>query len=283
MDMSIAWNNVDDRTAGYIPGVNTASSAQKSDASFAKELSDIETGAGETHMGFFDFILGVIDVINPLQHIPIVSTIYRELTGDEISPAARLAGDALYGGPIGAAVAMADIVIEDGTGKDLGGNVMAMVMGDEHEDAPVMLAQAAAQVEPAAGEGEIIWDTPAQNNSTNIQDLLSSTPTPSLLQTAAATIPRLAHSTPIAPQGENGTQNAVTNGRLTAAADRSLHVTVTKASLPQKTPASRPETGLSPGLIAQEENFLHQVPQAQIPRQMAEALDKYAVMKNTGL
>jgi hypothetical protein len=42
----------------------------------------------------------IIDVINPLQHIPVVSTIYWELTGDKISPAARMAGGALFGGPI---------------------------------------------------------------------------------------------------------------------------------------------------------------------------------------
>ncbi len=37
---------------------------------------------------FDDFI----DVINPLQHLPIVSTLYRALTGDEISPQARAVG-----------------------------------------------------------------------------------------------------------------------------------------------------------------------------------------------
>ena len=31
----------------------------------------------------------LIDVINPLQHLPIVSTIYRAITGDEITPHAR--------------------------------------------------------------------------------------------------------------------------------------------------------------------------------------------------
>ena len=39
----------------------------------------------------------VLDVINPLQHIPVVSTIYRAITGDEISPGARVAGGARPG------------------------------------------------------------------------------------------------------------------------------------------------------------------------------------------
>lgn len=41
----------------------------------------------------------LLDVINPLQHIPMVSSIYRAVTGDEISPGARVAGGALYGAP----------------------------------------------------------------------------------------------------------------------------------------------------------------------------------------
>ncbi len=28
----------------------------------------------------------IVDIINPLQHIPVVSTIYREMTGDDIGP-----------------------------------------------------------------------------------------------------------------------------------------------------------------------------------------------------
>lgn len=59
----------------------------------------------------------VLDVINPLQHIPLVGTLYRKLTGDTISPAARIVGGAIYGGPIGAGVAMAGAVIEQATGS----------------------------------------------------------------------------------------------------------------------------------------------------------------------
>jgi hypothetical protein len=51
----------------------------------------------EKGLTFGDFL----DVINPLQHIPVVSTVYRMITGDEIGMGARLAGGALYGGPLG--------------------------------------------------------------------------------------------------------------------------------------------------------------------------------------
>lgn len=51
----------------------------------------------EDGLSFADFL----DVINPLQHIPFVSSIYREITGDEISDTAKFAGDALFTGLTG--------------------------------------------------------------------------------------------------------------------------------------------------------------------------------------
>ncbi len=60
----------------------------------------------------------LLDVINPLQHIPVVNTIYREMTGDEIKPASKMIGSAIIAGPIGLGVAMVDGIIEESTGKD---------------------------------------------------------------------------------------------------------------------------------------------------------------------
>lgn len=52
----------------------------------------------------------VLDLVNPLQHIPIVGNIYRNLTGDVAAPAIRIAGGALFGGPLGAAFAAASVI-----------------------------------------------------------------------------------------------------------------------------------------------------------------------------
>ena len=41
-----------------------------------------------------------LDIINPLQHIPIVSLIYRMTTEDDIGIGLRLLGCALFGGPL---------------------------------------------------------------------------------------------------------------------------------------------------------------------------------------
>lgn len=76
----------------------------------------------------------LLDVVNPLQHIPIVNGIYREITGDTCSPAAKLAGGTLFGGLFGLAAAGLDVTVEGLTGKDLGGHAVAMV---EAEDDPV--------------------------------------------------------------------------------------------------------------------------------------------------
>lgn len=82
---------------------------------------------GENGFGFGDFL----DIINPLQHIPIISTVYRALTGDEISTGARLAGGTLYGGPLGLIGAVVNEAVQDATGRDVGDNALAMMGFDD--------------------------------------------------------------------------------------------------------------------------------------------------------
>lgn len=53
---------------------------------------------GEDGFSFSD----IIDIINPLQHIPIINSFYRKITGDTIAPVMQIVGGALFGGPIGA-------------------------------------------------------------------------------------------------------------------------------------------------------------------------------------
>jgi len=77
----------------------------------------------------------LLDMINPLQHLPVVSSIYRAVTQDELSAGSRLIGGGLFGGFIGLGVAMFNTVIEDLTGRDLGDHVIAMFKGNG-DDAP---------------------------------------------------------------------------------------------------------------------------------------------------
>ncbi|MFN3076104.1 MAG: hypothetical protein ABT940_04335 [Alphaproteobacteria bacterium] len=64
--------------------------------------------------------LDLVDVINPLQHLPVVSTIYRHLSGDEMGYAAKVAGDVLYGGVVGLVLSAVDLVVQSESGKNIG-------------------------------------------------------------------------------------------------------------------------------------------------------------------
>lgn len=107
---------------------------------------------GEDGFTFHDFL----DIINPLQHIPVVSTIYRDLTGDDISQGSRLAGGTLFGGPIGLGAAIVNNAMEAQTGKDLGETALAFLLGEDEPaaDLPQFADAAAANTATAA--------TPAQ-------------------------------------------------------------------------------------------------------------------------
>ncbi|MBL8628557.1 MAG: hypothetical protein JNM81_02940 [Rhodospirillaceae bacterium] len=96
-------------------------------------------------LSFWDFL----DLINPLQHIPVVNTIYRDLTGDTIKTPIQLIGSTIVGGPIGFATAMVDSVIEEATGTDIGGHAMAALKGEKPKPTNVPLTDAPTQLAAA--------------------------------------------------------------------------------------------------------------------------------------
>ena len=76
----------------------------------------------------------LIDTINPLQHIPVVSTIYREITGDQMGAPASIAGGALYGGVFGFFSALGNEFLKAVTGHDVGETVLSLLQGDRNGD-----------------------------------------------------------------------------------------------------------------------------------------------------
>lgn len=72
-------------------------------------------------VGFGDFV----DIVNPLQYIPIIATIYRNLTGDRIGMAPRVIGGALWGRIGGLVSGVINSVVEWFTGKDIGDHIYA--------------------------------------------------------------------------------------------------------------------------------------------------------------
>lgn len=100
---------------------------------------------GEDGFTFAD----LLDIVNPLQHIPVVGTLYRRLTGDGLDPGARLVGGALFGGPIGVVLAGANAALEDATGRDAGDHVLALFDGgDAPPPTPLAEAPSGAAVVP---------------------------------------------------------------------------------------------------------------------------------------
>ncbi len=98
----------------------------------AKDGAKSEKAAGKGEgMSFWD----VLDVVNPLQHIPVVNKIYQAVTGDTIRTPAKVAGAALFFGPVGLAVASADAILEKETGKDAMDHVTS-ALGLEKDAAP---------------------------------------------------------------------------------------------------------------------------------------------------
>ncbi|MFA7429293.1 MAG: hypothetical protein WCZ23_03950 [Rhodospirillaceae bacterium] len=92
-----------------------------------------KTGASDDEeMSFWD----LLDVINPLQHIPVVSSIYREMTGDTIRAPAKLAGGALFGGVVGLAASAVDVLLKEVSGRDAGEHVVALLDGEPDPDNP---------------------------------------------------------------------------------------------------------------------------------------------------
>lgn len=51
----------------------------------------------------------LIDVVNPLQHIPLVNQYYRDWTGDDIGYLSQVAGGAFWGGSVGVATSFINI------------------------------------------------------------------------------------------------------------------------------------------------------------------------------
>ena len=122
-------------TATHGTNLNTPVSPSASTAT-----SDVAANFwGEDGFSFGD----ILDLINPLQHVPIVGTIYRAVTGDEISTGSSILGGGLFGGVIGAGAAVANAIIDEVTGGDIGEHVIAMFSPSEDDaQASVDLASA---------------------------------------------------------------------------------------------------------------------------------------------
>jgi hypothetical protein len=90
----------------------------------------------------------LLDAVNPLQHIPVISTIYQKLTGDTPSPADDIWGGLLFGGPLGMLGGIANEIVKQASGKSIGDNMLAAITGSG--SASPAATQTAQNAAPAA-------------------------------------------------------------------------------------------------------------------------------------
>lgn len=133
------------RVAPPMPAGSAASTAAASASNYSRVREELEaedrknrtaqTPPANAAKGFSlwqngDFGFGdLIDMINPLQHLPIVSTIYRNLSGDQIGMGARVIGGALWGRVGGFVAGIVNSVVEWITGKDIGDHIYSAIWG----------------------------------------------------------------------------------------------------------------------------------------------------------
>lgn len=164
----------------YVPASMPVAAAAKPPATEA---------APQEEESFFQHIL---DVVNPLQHLPVIGTIYRAITGEKLDPVEKIAGDALYGGLWGAVSAVASVAFEAITGKSVEDTVLGWFDGKDDAPRAVAANTPAAQTVAMTMPGEA--DTAALNSA-----LMSRGVNPDLANRALYAYRRSVSLTDIAP------------------------------------------------------------------------------------
>ena len=122
------------RTAGFIASYEKAEEQESFDSVMSsfnpvQQSDDVVFISKEDRFGFFD----LIDMINPLHHVPLLNIAYQKLTGDTIKPISRIVGGTVFGGPIGAASGLVTTMLEEGTGKSALENVTSIARGNNED------------------------------------------------------------------------------------------------------------------------------------------------------
>ena len=128
----------------------------------------------------------LLDAINPLQHLPVISTVYRWITGDTIGNIPRIVGDAIYGGIPGFVSGLFGVLIKEETGKDIGEHVVATLFGDPRPG-PTSPGQSANQPELTTEEAAALAHAPV--------DRAELTPLPAIAAAPADPVPTAGAST----------------------------------------------------------------------------------------
>ncbi len=129
----------------------------------------------------------LLDAINPLQHLPVISTVYRWITGDAIGNIPRIVGDAIYGGVPGFVSGLFGVLLKEETGKDVGEHVVATLFGDA-KSSPTVPAQNADQPELTTEQAAALTHAPV--------DATDLAPLPATAAARAASMPTTTSAAP---------------------------------------------------------------------------------------
>ena len=129
---------------------------------------------GGNGIGFDD----LIDMVNPLQHIPGVSQAYRAVTGDTISTGAAMIGGAIFGGFAGVVSSSVGALIEGINGESIASSV-AQIVTDTDSNAALFASPALPALQPDNGEALLkLYANGAFSNEASAQQHTSPPPAP---------------------------------------------------------------------------------------------------------
>ena len=86
------WNSKD---SSYLDRANSDRESKISTSETSSSKNDFKP-FGHNGLSFSD----IVDMANPLHHIPVLGSIYRHITGDQIAPVPRITGGSIFFGPI---------------------------------------------------------------------------------------------------------------------------------------------------------------------------------------
>lgn len=155
------YNFDPDRTCGKIMKYSSNESSEESSIHLSSlpSLSDLMKGneqkeiQGNDSIGFGD----ILDIINPLQHLPLVGWAYRHVTGDTIKPVSAMVGGAIFGGGIGLLSSAVQQALINHQEESEGKTTLAM--GQDH--AKSQADEVMVVSSPVIHKDDIVWDHPA--------------------------------------------------------------------------------------------------------------------------
>lgn len=118
----------------------------------------------------------IVDAVNPLNHIPVVSDLMGGASEEKPSVAAKLIGGALLGGPIGFIASLANCIFEQATGHGVAGAVVAALSGETTDAATQLAAAEGTEGMEVAMNDAVPEEVAANIQPSNVVDQTSTRP-----------------------------------------------------------------------------------------------------------